>query len=209
MKTITKLMVGLLCFGQLIGCGSNSNNAQPSGSVDVSNVKTLGDAMALEGDSSSSTWDENYFYYETSPSGVPMLFIAKSSKEVSDQIDEAFGEPDVDVYERIMEIAAPLEIVKIVDLSKDIPSQEELDKLIGKTGADLLADGFWPGGGYQYLDNSTMFYLNKGAYQYEVEFNEKLERDDDMNEEEAIKPLTVKKVTYSGLSGDFSEYKMD
>ena len=90
-----------------------------------------------------------------------------------------------------------MEIDKLENLSDTVIPQEELDKLVGKTGEELINDGWNAGMGYNL--ETMEFYLNKGAFEYTVVFDGKLENSDDFDEEEAIKPLVVKSVTLNGI----------
>ena len=85
-----------------------------------------------------------------------------------------------------------------------IPPQEELDKYVGKTGQDLLDDGWTEGYGYN-LDD-MVFWLYKGPFAYDVVFesDQKYENTDDFDVWKTIAPLKIKSVTYKGL-GNASE----
>ena len=89
-----------------------------------------------------------------------------------------------------------MKIAKIENLSDAVPTQEELDKLVGKTGEELLEDN-WYSSGYD-LD-SMEFTMGHGLFLYTVTFEGKVEVTDDFDENEAIKPLKVKSVVYYDL----------
>ena len=96
-------------------------------------------------------------------------------------------------------ILNPIAIDSIENLTEQIPAQAELDKLVGKTGKDLLDEG-WSCGGYN-LDDME-FWMSKDPFSYSVIFDsngDKPENTDDFDAEEAIQSYTVKSVTYQGL----------
>ena len=74
--------------------------------------------------------------------------------------------PDRDKQER--ELLGPIVIDKIENLSEQIPPQSELDKLIGKTGKELLADGWMTSGCYDLEE--MVFGMDKGMFSYDVSF---------------------------------------
>ena len=83
------------------------------------------------------------------------------------------------------------------NLSNEIIPQEELDKLVGKTGEELFNDGWTDGSGYNLEDME--FWLNKGAFEYTVVFDGKVENYDEFDTEEGVKAFTVKSVKFNGL----------
>ena len=69
----------------------------------------------------------------------------------------------------------------------------------GKTGEQLLADG-WTVTGYDL--NQTVFFMEKGPFQYRFYFDGKLEESEGFDENEAIKPLSVKAVQFEMLGNN-------
>ena len=80
------------------------------------------------------------------------------------------------------------------------PSQEELDKLVGKTVQDLFDEG-WTCWGWNLGDHILWMY--GGPFSYTVEFTGELNDTEYFDESEAGS-MTVKSVTYDGL-GDATE----
>ena len=99
----------------------------------------------------------------------------------------------------VEKLLAPLEVTSLTNLSEQIPPQEELDKLVGKTGQELFDDG-WT---YWFYDLDEMKAgLNSGLFAYEVLFDydgEPMENTDDFDFYEEFKDLKVKSVTFTGL----------
>jgi hypothetical protein len=94
----------------------------------------------------------------------------------------------------------PIVINRIENLSEQIPPQTELDKLIGKTGKELLDDGWMTSGCYDLED--MVFNMDKGMFSYNVSFESngvKPDNTDDFIDREAIQPLIVKSISYAGI----------
>ena len=88
----------------------------------------------------------------------------------------------------------------IENLSAQIPSQETLDALIGKTGEELLNDG-WTCEGWTFEGqnlNELVFHLNHGPFAYDVTFDGTEDLPEDFDEAN-LNPLTVASITCSGI----------
>ena len=184
MKKISLFLALVLALSLLAGCGQSGGESASdtpeaaAGTSDIDSLKTIGDVLALEGaEFRQSAAYDNVFIYVFDLDGT---------------IYRVFAPMSDDVFTAIMD----LEIDRCENLSEQIPPQEELDKLVGKTGADLLDDG-WSCSGYM-LDTME-FWMDYGLFEYKVAFDGSLEMSDDFDEYEAIRPLTVKSVEYSDL----------
>ena len=106
---------------------------------------------------------------------------------------------DEDKDQKVRDLVSPLEVARLENLTEQIPSQEELDKLVGKTGQDLFDDG-WD---YYYYNLDEMEAgLNHGPFAYIVKFayeGEPMVNSDDFDFYEAFKDLPVTSVTYDGI----------
>ena len=163
---------------------------------DVSEAKTLADVLPLP--SLASFYSEQYYVYAFELNGNSYRAVVELSKEESEALwSLEFDDPEYD--QKLNDIIAPLEITRIDDLTAMVPAQEELDKLIGKTGADLLADG-WSCSGYNVEDH--ILYMDHEMFTYEVGYEGEVDTSiEDYNE--LLKDLKVTSVTYAGL-GDIS-----
>ena len=204
-KVIMILMTAIL----LTGCGNSTKPAtdaeQTQGtaaSADVTSFKTMADAFAAEGDERERSYNDDYYVYVYQKDGIFYRVVAKMTPEIREQLDEV-DIFDPDFADKEKEIAGQLVIEKAENLSDLIPSQEELDKLVGKTGQDLLDDGWTEGYGYN-LD-SMEFWLNHGPFNYTVVFesDQQYENTDDFDVWATIAPLKIKSVTFNDL-GDAS-----
>lgn len=105
------------------------------------------------------------------------------------------------------ELLAPLEIVKVENLSAQMLGEDERVALEGKTGEDLLNDG-WTYVMCNNLDPVTCT-MYKGPFVYEVTFVEAMDAEPDAyGDLSELKILTVASVTYQGL-GDATNLKYE
>ena len=198
-KTISLILALALVLAVFAGCSKKTDNGtNPSGnsSADVTSFKTIGDIINSGIESIQSANTDKYYIYVFQIDQVYYRAIANLTPELSQSLfDLDFN--DENYNKKLNDIISPLTIDKLENLNDTVIPQEELDKLVGKTGEDLLNDGWSSGMGYN-LDTME-FWLNKGAFEYTVVFDGKLENSDDFNEEEAIKPLVIKSVTLNGI----------
>lgn len=205
MKKIFVIVLSVvLLIGAMAGCGTKSqtSNIDLSGSPEeiAASIKTVGDALSLGEDyfSQSATVEYEYIYV-MNINDTYFRFHAPLDEETFNKII------DLDILEegyedKLNKIISPLEIGSYENLSKDIPTSEELDKLIGKTGKELVDDG-WTFNGYM-LD-AMEFYMNKNPYAFVVVFDGEIKDYDNFSEEQ-VYDKTVKSVTFDGL-GDATE----
>ncbi len=201
-KLIAILMTTLIAFCMAACSGSGKADKQAK---DVSELKVMGDAFAIGGTDQPYGYDEDHFIYIFDYNGAMTRVVTDLTEDVYAEMEAVdFFADDRD--DQLFEILSELEITQVVDLSKDIPTQEELDKLIGKTGQELLDEGYEYSGAYTSPDD-TEFYLVKGPYEFTAAFNEIVEMTDDLEGEEVLKDLTVKSVEYTGISTHATDFE--
>jgi len=161
--------------------------------VDLEKVDKLGELLGLPEYGSSMSEDKYVYAFEQD--GVIYRAVAALPTDVSEALWDLDWE-DEQYEEKEKALLAPLKILEINNLSEGIPSQYELDKLIGKTGGELLENG-WYCTGWTYED--AVFYMGHGPYNYLVTFNEKVDNWDNFNEYEDLNDMTVSSVTYDGF----------
>ena len=130
--------------------------------------------------------------------GTYYRVIADTSKEEHEKLNK-LDILDDDYDKQLAEAVSPLKITQREDLTDRILTQEEMDALVGKTGKELIEEG-WESTGYNLEDME--FYLGHDCFYYTVTFDydgPKMENTDDFDEYAAIEPLKVKKVEYMGL----------
>jgi len=177
---------------------SAAQETQAPEAADSPEFRTMGDVFAYDSDNYAS--GDDYYIYVFEKDGIIYRATAKFPPDVSEKV-AAIDIFDEQYDAKVREAVAPLEIEKLDNLTEMIPPQEELDALVGKTGQDLLDDG-WTIWSYQ-LDIME-FGLHHGPFAFTVVFDGELEMTDDFDEYAAIAPLTIKSVTYDGI-GDGTE----
>ena len=177
---------------------SAAQETQAPEAADNAEFHTMADVFAYDSDNYAAGGD--YYIYVFEKDGIIYRATAKFPPDVSEKV-AAIDIFDEQYDAKVREAVAPLEIEKLDNLSEMIPPQEELDALVGKTGQDLLDDG-WTIWSYQ-LDIME-FGLHHGPFAFTVVFDGELEMTDDFDEYAAIAPLTIKSVTYDGI-GDGTE----
>ena len=181
--------------------GAAAGNASAE-AVDPTQVKTVGEALALKGEEGDfqSSYSEKTYVAVISVDGVYYRFIADLPEDVSKALWDLDWDEDRDAKE--MELLQSVPIRTVENLSQMAPSQEEIDQWVGKTGQDLF-DAGWT---YWYYDLETMKAgMDYDAFQYDVQFEydgEPLENDDDFDFFETFADLTVASVTYTGIGNN-------
>lgn len=198
-KTMALILALVLILAVFSGCAKNTDgktNPSVNSSADINSFKTIGDIINSGIDSIQSANTDRYYIYVFQAGQEYYRAVSNITPEISQSLfDLDFDDKNYD--SKLNKIISPLEIDKLENLSDTVIPQEELDKLVGKTGEELINDGWTAGMGYNL--ETMEFYLNKGAFEYTVVFDGKLENSDDFDEEEAIKPLVVKSVTLNGI----------
>ena len=198
-KTLSLILVLALMLTALVACGQKT--ASPAASAAPAEFKTFADILAQQ-DATNMQYSlgEGMLVYAFELNGV----YYRASTAVDEATENAGFDLDYDDPEHDAKWAAligPLAIENLENLSETIPSQAELDALVGKTGQELLDDGWTMWGGDC---ESLEFYLNHGAFTYTVQFEGEPANSDTFDWDEGIAPYTVKSATFSGL-GDATE----
>lgn len=169
--------------------------------VDVSSLKTLGDVMAIEGEGQSSTWNEEHYVYVTNANGAPLRAVVDLTPEIYSQIEELdFLDEEYD--QKLNDIIGGLELVSLDDYSDQVPSQEELDALVGKTGQELLDDGFTFSALSMYGGDETVAEYEKDLFRYEITFDGTVDGDADSFDGSLVTELPVVSAGFIGLSDE-------
>lgn len=194
-KIISLILAYALVLAVFTGCSNDSadNNSNPA---DISSFKTIGDIINSGIESTQTANTDKYYIYVFELDQVYYRAISNITPEIAQSLFELdFDDKDYD--KKLNEIVSPLSIDKLENLTDTVIPQQELDQLVGKTGEDLLNDGWSSGMGYNL--ETMEFWMSKGAFEYTVVFDGKLENSEDFDEEEAIKPLVIKSVTLNGI----------
>ncbi len=199
MKKTTALFLVLISVVLIFAVSACGDKGEP----ETLELKTLGDAFAAESDNASYSISETKFVYVFQTDKTAFRVIASISKELYDKIDA------IDIFDeehdaKVKQLVSDVKIDRIDDLYAAIPSQQELDKLKGKSGQELLDEGYWTNG-YSFEEGDPVYYLVKGDYTFGFTFNEKPVLGEDFDGDEVLKTLTVKSVEYYGISGSATD----
>ena len=194
-KTIFILMICLLLA---VGCagkpaGTNADTAEEL------TCATMGDALAAsDSDNHSFGSTDHYCCAVFEKDGATYRAVAELPDGLCEKIWEV--EYDENHDKNIAALVSDIPLIRFENLTKDQPTQAECDALVGKTGQDLLDDG-WVSWGYNL--ESGEFWMEHGAYAYIVVFDTEFDLDsldfETFDEYETIAPLTVKSVTCTGV----------
>ena len=170
-----------------------SSGVQGSGDVDVSAVTQMGEIMPLPYIEEGMTEDHYIYVFELK--GVIYRAVADLSEGEADAIWSLDWE-DPEYQTKYNEKVSQLKISRIENLTAAIPTQDELDQLIGTTGEELLEAGWFTWG---YNLEEKVFYMCQGPFCYKVAFNEDFDFAAAYEDDEQLKPFTVKSVVYDSL----------
>ena len=210
-KLLTILLALLLLFGAAAcakqEAASVAKQEEEKPAADPAQFKTIGDVLEYE--SPSSCCYEDLYIHIFEKDGVFYRVDADITEEISQKVfDIDYFDPDKD--QKTRDLLGDLPIRRTFVLSEALLSQAELDALAGKTGQDLLDMGFVPGGSYGFGEEASWAALDKGPFQYQVNFVEHaVVEDDDPNVAEVIRPLTVKDAAYCAVSDYCTERDFD
>lgn len=182
------------------GTDSGTGSAEQTSGVDVSGWKTLGDALAASTERPGYGWDDKYFVGEFFVNDSIVRVVAKSTDEALEKSAELdFEDPDYD--KKFDEVVSGLEIVSAEDITAQRLSDDDIAALVGKTGKELVDDGFtfeyydWYGG-----EEGCSGIFTKGYFSYSVSFDATVSEDQTEDGGEAIMDAKVTEAQYVGTS---------
>lgn len=159
---------------------------------DIKDAKTMADVLALP--SNASSMSEHYYALHFELNGNEYRAVSFIDKDTAAKVFALdFDDPEYD--KKHNEIIAPLPIDRIDNLTEMIPSQEEMDKSIGKTAGELLDEGwrfYWCN-----LQDKQLGMTN-GLFSYTLGYEGELQPGIEADEE-TVRPLKITSVGYDGL----------
>lgn len=183
-----------LCALPLTACSGQSNSGSSqgqdqSGNTEAATVnpdwKTLGDALANQtGLLASGNNDSSYVIVFTAGDETYRA-VAKMQPDTAKKLEglDMFNPDDV---QKIIDAVSGLELVSAEEISGDLLSQEEVDPYVGKTGQDLIDDGFVFERYYMSGGEQTGASFGRGWYSYEFTFDAQIAEDAPEDEGAAI-----------------------
>ena len=202
-KTISLMLAVMSALILSAGCGAASSpeespTAFAASKTDMDSIQTIVDiAEKRTGDFyERAVYDDRYVCVFEQDGIYYRATAALPSDTFDAMMDLDFADEN---YEQKYEaLVGGLKIDQMENLSEKIPSQEELSsRYAGKTGEELLNLG-WTITGYDI--DEMVFFLEDDLFRYDVVFDGKPEKKEGFNEYEEIRPLTVRSITWSGIS---------
>ena len=200
------LMIAVFAFAACGTTESGTDNTKPETDTSFADsLKTMGDVIALDKDG-----------FQSSVGGGKVVYAFKYddtyyrvTADMPEETQKAYFDIDVleDGYkEKQEELIAPLEITNVENLSEQILTQEELDALTGKTGQELVDDG-WSYAGDIVIGSTQEVQMQYGPFVYKVVFDGEIEGagTDISAIEEATKDMKVKSIEFQSLSMNASD----
>lgn len=209
MKKITLVLVIVLISTMILSACGEGGDSGSSGAgtteevVDISAIKTFGDILNLETDEHQWSVFDNKMVFAFQVDDNYYRAISNITDEQMDAIMNVdYSHENYEEEEN--QIISEFTVDEIEQLNDLIISQEELDKLVGKTGKELFDAGWESGMGYDY--GTMEFWMNNGPFMYCVYFDGELTGTDFENHtvEELLSDLTVKSAEFMSF-GDATD----
>ena len=164
-------------------------------------VTTLGELLGLPEIGASFT--DTAYVYAFEQDGNTYRAVCDISEDVSQALFALeFDDPEYE--QKRKDLIAPLPVREIENLTESIPTQEEAEAYLGKTGQELIDDG-WTVSFYNLEDLN--FEMNHGAYSYAVTFEGEVKDPENFDEYADMGGLTVAAISCSGV-GDATYIEM-
>lgn len=197
-----------LATAPLLACGGQqAANGGPSAAstsqvvvVDPSSWKTLGDALSGQTNSYGAGWNEDRYVTVIQIGDSYYRLAAKMNADASKKLDE-IDWSDSDAAEKETQKAiAGLVLVSAEDVTGDYLSQDELDALVGKTGQELVDEGFAFQDYFMYGGEQTGANFTKGSLAYMFTFNASTDEKDTSDEGRSVMNAKVTAAEFVGAA---------
>ena len=199
-----------LAVAPLAACG-NSSGAEDGPQAEqtsqtteqIASWKTLADALPFATDSTSYGYDGKTFVCVFQAGDALVRVVATSESDISDKLAQTDITSD-EYAEQLKNAVGDLAIRSAEDITDGIPSQEELDALVGKTGKELVDAGYTFESYYMYGGDQTGAAFAKKYAIVDFTFNTSItEKQADSDEKgEAVRGAEVLEATYVGYSDE-------
>ena len=200
-RTCSLLLALVFALLLLTACGqAQPEPDEPAADFDPARIRTMGDAFACQAEDDyncQTGFSETTYIFAFHVGDTYYRATAEMPKEVSEALWAIDYDEDYD--RKVKELISPLELVSLENLSEQIPPQEELDRLVGKTGGELFDDG-WEYWYFNLVDMEAG--MKHGLFSYTVTFaydGEPMENNDDFDFYKEFRDLKVSSVRFAGL----------
>ena len=189
------------CSGQDdAGATASQSASQAAADTKPSEWKTLGDAFAARTEAMASSYDDKHYVavFKTGEDTYARV-VAEMTPEVNKKVDDIdWTKPDVE--EKIEKEISVLKLVTAEDVTDQRISQEELDKLVGKTGKELV-DAGWKFSSYSmYGGEETAATFDKDAFSYDFTFDVSTTEGDSTDQGASVMEAKVTQVQFASAS---------
>lgn len=212
-KALSLLLVLMFSVLVLAACGSSGESSDGAGStdesaqteaLDVDSLKTMGDVMTIEREESQEAVGNGKAVFAFKYGDTYYRVTA----EISEDVQKAYMDVDITeegYEEKQKEILAPIDVTSVENLSDQMLTQGELDALAGKTGQELVDEGWKYQGSYNFDEMEVL--MEYGPFAYNVVFEGSVEGadQDDFDVEAATGDLKVRSAEYSMLGDGASD----
>jgi hypothetical protein len=193
-KRIFLLLVFVLAVSAML---SAQSVYEVKHSFDPQSVHTMEDAFRAAEKTGMWGCDDRHFVYAYDAAGSYYRSVASTTEELFEKLNEIdFFDPMRDA--RISALMGPLPVTYTEDLSALAKSQEELDKWVGRSGADIIRGGFEVSG-YFISDSEAQFSLYDDLFEYEVTVMEKI-TESEIAPDSLFATYTIRSIRLSGPS---------
>lgn len=179
--------------------GATAASSDQAAAIDTSSWTTVGDALAEQTESVSSTWDDKHYVNVFAIDDSYIRIVADVDEEANKKAEEVDWSAE-DPSKQIEEAFANLPLTSAEDITGDKVSQEELDVLVGKTGKELADEGYTFSSYYMYGGDETGVQYDKGYFCYAFTFDVSVPESETEDGGKAVQDATVTAVEFLSAS---------
>ena len=179
---------------------ADAADAPDLATADMSSWTTLGDALANATTMPDYGYDGNYFVCVFQSGDSYIRAVAEMESDVADQF---FGLDFLaeDYAQQFANVVGGLQLVEVEDITAGLLDQDDLDALVGKTGQELVDEGF-TFGYYNFRSDGgeSGAAMDNGYFCYSITFDAAIPSLDLEDGGAAIMDAPVISAQYAGLS---------
>ena len=181
---------------------SSAGQTAATGSVDVSSWKTLGDGLAAQsGNFATAAWNDSRYVAVFEAGDSVVRVVAEMTPEVDGRIADLDGSAG-DYDKKFAEVVGGQPLLSAEDITAEKLTQDEVDAYKGKTGQDLMNDGFAFQSYYMTGGDQTGVTMAKGYIAYNVTFDASVPEGGTEDDGAAIKSAPIADIEFAGGSDE-------